>query len=287
MGRVGGTRPALRRTVGPARLSTSSRPRYQSTSSRAVQRPLSRATPSATPPRQIPSQRQTATASRRRKGPREIPAPAAERPSRPRPPRNGPSPRGVRAAPRRPRRPVARHERAGAGLGQARVGPPTWSPVRSTTAPPKQRSDPTTANTMRPTPGRRTSTDHSRSIPPSGGSPRIPAGRTESRHGHGAEGGPKPPRGAAGRGRPPPWRTRIRRGPSRIGAPGAEEDRSGRGARGSPGKPRLAGGTARATRTGPSDRRARPGLPLTAGDELVSFWFVFKVWTPSSPPDRP
>lgn len=171
--------------------------------------------------------------------------------------------------------------------GQARVGPPTWSPVRSTTAPPKQRSDPTTANTMRPTPGRRTSTDHSRSIPPSGGSPRIPAGRTESRHGHGAEGGPKPPRGAAGRGRPPPWRTRIRRGPSRIGAPGAEEDRSGRGARGSPGKPRLAGGTARATRTGPSDRRARPGLPLTAGDELVSFWFVFKVWTPSSPPDRP
>lgn len=261
MGRVGGTRPARRRTVGPARLSTSSRPRYQSTSSRAVQRPLSRATPSAAPPRQIPSQRQTATASRRRKGPREIPAPAAERPSRPRPPRNGPSPRGVRAAPRRPRRPIARHERAGAGPGPGKGRP--------THVEPRQVDDRSAEAAVRPDHGEHDET-HSGQEDEHGPQQIDPAiGRlTEDPGGQDgvpprprAEGGPKPPRGAAGRGRPPPWRTRIRRGLSRIGAPGAEEDRSGRGARGSPGKPRLAGGTARATRTGPSERARPPGLP--------------------------
>lgn len=284
MGRVGGTRPARRRTVGPARLSTSSRPRCQSTSSRAVQRPLSRATPSAAPPRQIPSQRQTATASRRRKGPREIPAPAAERPSRPRPPRNGPSPRGVRAAPRRPRRPIARHERAGAGPGPGKGRP--------THVEPRQVDDRSAEAAVRPDHGEHDET-HSGQEDEHGPQQIDPAiGRLTEDPG-GQDGVPPRPRGR-GRaeaptrsGRPrataavahshPPW-PQPHRGPGGGGGPIRT---------GSPGKPRLAGGTARATRTGPSERARPPGLPPSVEDAVISFWFIFKVQPPPSPPDRP
>lgn len=261
MGRVGGTRPARRRTVGPARLSTSSRPRCQSTSSRAVQRPLSRATPSATPPRQIPSQRQTATASRRRKGPREIPAPAAERPSRPRPPRNGPSPRGVRAAPRRPRRPIARHERAGAGPGPGKGRP--------THVEPRQVDDRSAEAAVRPDHGEHDET-HSGQEDEHGPQQIDPAiGRLTEDPG-GQDGVPPRPRGR-GRaeaptrsGRPrataavahshPPWPQPHRGpggggGPIRTGSPGKPREAQARRRHGSrdPDRPERAGASARSS----------------------------------------